>query len=98
MSTGSGYGLKISVQDRDKFFKKSYKQAVLHLEGQSQPIEINIDKPSFWDGNCRELVSKEIGQWLIKNKLSDWEIGQPPRLNMIFLGENNFQLKREREK
>ena len=92
--TGSGYGLKISIDDRDNYFKKSAKSVVLHLSGKSGTISVNTDKPSFWSPLCRELVSKDIGAWLIANKMGKWARGSPPKLTMVSLGNNVFRLKK----
>ena len=92
--TGAGYGLKISIPDRDKYFKKNSKSAVLHLAGNKLPISVNTDKPSFWSPVCRELISKDIGAWLIENKMGKWKTGSPPKLTMISLGKNKFRLKK----
>jgi len=92
--TGSGYGLKISIDDRDTYFKKSAKSVVLHLSGQTGTISVNTDKSSFWSPICRELVSKDIGAWLIANKMGKWARWSPPKLTMISLGNNEFRLKK----
>jgi len=92
--TGSGYGLKISINDRDNYFKKSKKSAILHLSGKSGTISINTDKPSFWSPICRELISKDVGEWLISNKLGKWSKGNPPKLTLVSLGNNEFRLKK----
>lgn len=91
--TGSGYGLKISISDRDKYFKKNSKSTILHLAGHKPPISVNTDKQSFWSPICRELISKDIGAWLIENKMGTWKAGYPPKLTMIPLGKNEFRLK-----
>ena len=92
--SGAGYGLKISVTDRDNYFKKTTKSAILYLEGQKNAISVNTDKPSFWNPVCRELISKDIGVWLIENKMAKWKAGHPPKFSMISKGKNQFLLKK----
>jgi hypothetical protein len=46
-TNGNGYGLKIISQDRDAFFRRELKTIWLELVGESEPVEINIDKDSF---------------------------------------------------
>jgi len=92
--TGSGYGLKLSIVDRDHYFKKSNKFAVLHLSGQTGTISVNTDKHSFWSPVCRELISKDIGAWLITNNMGKWTKGKPPKITMIPLGNQEFRLKK----
>ena len=92
--TGAGYGLKIKKEDRDSYFKKKYKNVFMSLEGYSHQISINVDKPSFWGNACRELISKDIGLWFIKNKKNSWSKGKPPKFQATHLGENKFRLKK----
>jgi hypothetical protein len=94
MSTGAGYGIKIPLNDRDKYFKKDWKGVIIYLGNMENLIRVNIDKPSFWGNSCRELISVEIGKWLIENKLAPWGKGHPPKLQLIYLGfpDKNFFL------
>ena len=76
---GAGYGLKIRVADRDKFFDKSWQTVTLRLaaQGSSRIAEVNCAKASFWNGTCRELIGKEIGRWFIDNGFAPWQKGTP---------------------
>lgn len=91
---GSGYGLKVSIADRDEFFKPEWKTILLELPGVDQPVEINIDKPSFWNETCRELISVEIGKWLRRNGLAPWPMGNPPFLVLEPVAENRFRVEK----
>lgn len=86
--------MKIQIQDRDRNFHRSWKSVRLELKGYSQEVEIiNMDKPSFWVPKCRELISKNIGIWLIENNFAPWLRGKPPKINLEPQGENQFLLK-----
>ena len=63
---GNGYGFKVSIQDRDEFFKIEWSRVVVILPDGSE-IKVNTAKDSFWNATCRELISREIGRWLIDN-------------------------------
>jgi hypothetical protein len=91
--SGAGYGLKLQVQDRDRYFLRSWKSVWLELEGYSQVVEVNVDKPSFWGPDCRELISKHIGIWLIENNLAPWPKRKPPKLVLNHIAENRFTVK-----
>jgi hypothetical protein len=91
---GNGYGVKIDAYDRDTNFKREWKTIFIDLEGESLPIEINIDKPSFWNDTCRELISVKIGKWLIKTGLAPWENRKPPQLALLQTQDNRFRLTR----
>ena len=90
--SGTGYGLKIRIKDRDVFFKKSNKQIRLKLEESNQEILVNTNKPSFWNPVCRELISKDIGKWLRKNRKSSWKKGHPPKIKMKYLGGDKYKV------
>ena len=90
--SGAGYGLKISVQDRDIFFKKSHKKIRLKLQGSNQEVVINTDKASFWGPVCRELINKDIGKWLHENRISSWKKGHPPKLKIKYLEGSKYKV------
>lgn len=90
---GNGYGLKITTHDRDASFRREWKTIWLELAGESDPVEINIDKDSFWNNTCRELISVRIGRWLIKNRLAPWRKGYPPVLTIVQVEGKQFKLE-----
>lgn len=91
-ATGAGYGLKISIKDRDRCFRREWGTVLLELPGRDDPVEINIDKDSFWAPTCPELISKEIGLWLRANGYAPWPTGRPPRFPLDSLGGGRFEL------
>jgi hypothetical protein len=93
LASSAGYGLKLQARDRDRYFQRSWKSVWLQLEGYSQDVEVNVNKPSFWGPNCRELISKHIGIWLIDNSLAPWPKRKPPKLIMEPIQGNNFSVR-----
>lgn len=89
---GSGYGIKINAKDRDEYFKRDWGNVILELAGEANAIIVNIDKPSFWDTTCRELIDKDLGVWLIKNRKAPWTKGYPPKMMMKHIGNNRFRV------
>lgn len=89
--TGAGYGLKISVEDRDRHFDR-HRQTVRIRFPDGSDCAVNVAKSSFWNDTCRELISKEIGLWLIASGNAPWPKGHPPVLKLT---PNNdyFELK-----
>ena len=81
--SGAGYGLKLTAQDRDTFLRPDHKTVTLFLEGEQEPIEVVTGKASMWHGTCRELLKKEIGQWLLRAKLAPWPKGRPPSIVLL---------------
>ena len=91
--TGAGYGLKISRDDRDAFFAKEWNTVFLEIPTFKE-IFINVNKASFWDKRCRELISKEVGLFFIETGLTPWPKNSPPRLVLTPISENRFILSR----
>ena len=92
--SGAGYGIKVTAEDRNEFFKREPQTVNLKLEGVDAPVSVNTHKVSFWDETCGELISKEIGKWLRENGLAPWPKGVPPKLRMEPLSEGVFFLRR----
>jgi hypothetical protein len=91
--TGAGYGLKVSIRDRNKHFVDSWHTVFVLLPGTKHEIEINIAKDSFWNGTCRELIHKEIGRWLIKHGFAPWPPYKPPKFDLIPIRDRHFELR-----
>jgi hypothetical protein len=87
--SGAGYGLKISRQDRDRFFDQKWPAIVLHLPEQD-PVRVPLSE-SFWR-SCTELRSAAVGRWLILNGLAPWPRGNPPVLTLQHAGERAFRV------
>lgn len=88
---GAGYGLKVSVEERDAHFQPDWDVILLELDDEPQPVEVHIDKTSFWSEACRELTHIKIGRWLRSQGLAPWPKGNPPKFILEPLGENRFK-------
>jgi len=86
--TGAGYGIRISVKDRNQYFRPEWESVIIVLD--DREVEVNLSK-SFWS-KCPELRKKEIGEWLIKNGLGRWPKGNPPKLKLEPIGDRKFRL------
>jgi hypothetical protein len=90
--SGAGYGFKMSEGDRDTYLNREWGAVELHLGG-AEPARVNIDKASLWGNSCRELISREIGQWLINRGLAPWPNGSPPKFRLVPKGERAFEVQ-----
>ena len=88
---GLSFGLKVTANDRDRHFRRIWKSVFIRLPN-GLDIEVNIDKASFWNNTCRELISKEIGDWLHEYGHAPWPLGKPPTFELYSQGERNFIL------
>lgn len=86
--SGAGYGIRISPKDRNNHFKKCWKTATIILP-KNKSVIVNVQKKSFWAPSCRELISKEIGAWFIKNKKAPWCHRCPPKFYLVQKGRSS---------
>ena len=92
-ASGAGYGIKITMQDREQFFNRSWQSVMLHLNDYSIPIEVNVAKASFWNKTCGELIKKDIGIWLIQNDCALGTLGWPFEIKMTVIGVRRFKIE-----
>jgi hypothetical protein len=92
-ASGAGYGLKMSAADRDAHIRREWGVVELYLPGRAEPARVNVNKESLWSGNCRELISREIGMWLIKNRMAPWPNGNPPKFELVARAARAFDVR-----
>lgn len=89
--SGAGYGIRISRQDRDQYFRREWTSVTIELED-DEVVEIEIPlSESFWR-NCTELRGAEIGRWMLRQGFAPWPEGNPPKFELISLGKGRFRL------
>ena len=93
--TGTGYGLRVVAEDRDRFFEREWHTVALRLVGTRtrRIAEANVAKASFWGPKCQELIKQEIGQWLIENGYRRWTHGASPRFRMVPVADREFEVR-----
>ena len=93
--TGAGYGLKMSADNRDKYFDRDWDTVTLRLiaDRTSRIAEANVAKDSFWGPHCRELLKLEIGQWLIENGFRRWTPNAPSLFRMVRVAGREFEVR-----
>jgi hypothetical protein len=87
----NGYGLKLSKSDRDRYFNRRQRFVTLSLPTGEHAIA-NIDKPSFWNDTCRELICSAIGHWFLSEGIAPWPHGHPSQIALILKGEGEFEV------
>ena len=93
LSSGAGYGIRVSPDDRDLHFSRNWEHAEVDL-GDSGHATIRLSE-SFW-ARCTELRSAEVGRWLLDQRLAPWPKGNPPSLALDHVGGNKFRLSKSR--
>ncbi|GKX50631.1 hypothetical protein [Budvicia aquatica] len=90
-----GYGLKIlRPEDIDKYFIRSWQTVTIIFPKKTGITDTtaNIDKNSFWNGKCKELISSGIKQWLQHNNYAEWPHGKPYQFRLTPVEDRVFQL------
>lgn len=85
----TGYGIKIDLKDRARYFDKAWESVEVDMDGDTTttvPLT-----PSFWR-SCPELRSPEIGRWLLEQGAAPWH-GDPPSLAVTPDGEQRFTVR-----
>ena len=89
-ASGAGYGLKVSVADRDRYFGRDWSAITLEIPGR---VAVSVPvAESFWR-RCSELRSAELGRWLRDEGLAPWTKGQPPVLQLEKVEDNRFRVR-----
>lgn len=92
----SGYGFKITQSDREAYFDPQWKEVWIELPTRTEIkiIRCNINKKSFWNDTCRELISKDIRDWLMEMDLADWRKKgiKPPKFEVQQHDKNHFRV------
>jgi hypothetical protein len=93
-SSGAGYGLRVSPDDRDQHFSISWDYVIIDLGAHGTTV-VRLSQ-SFWS-RCTELRSAAVGRWLLERHLAPWPTGAPPRLELHHRDGNCFRLSEARE-
>jgi hypothetical protein len=95
--SGGGYGIKIKIGDRDEFFRREWGNVQLIIPGIDIPVSVNIDKDSFWNDTCHELISTHLGRWMLSEGLAPWRKGHPPRIVLRRIAPAVFEVHSDKE-
>ena len=92
--TGAGYGLKVSAEDRDQHFSKSWQSVYIELPTNCGTItaEANIAKKTFWGPDCREMIDGDIGRWLRGQGYAPWPKDTPPNFEVQPIASRRFRV------
>lgn len=67
--SGAGYGIRISREDRDRYFAEEWPDVEIVLPS-GLTATVNLSK-SFWK-RCSELRSAEIGRYMMSTGFAPW--------------------------
>jgi hypothetical protein len=91
--TNAGYGFRVSPADRDQHFNRKWLAVDIDLPHGDAfiTVRVNVDGLAFW-GNCCELRSTEIRQWLYLKRYAPWPVRTPPKFEVEYLRAQHFRL------
>jgi hypothetical protein len=92
-ATGGGYGFLLRGDERDQDLQRGWGTIRILLEEPDRWAEANIDKDSFWNRDIAELISQDIGIWLLERGLAPWKSGTPPVFELEHMDGNRFRLR-----
>ena len=93
-AAGVSYGFKVHLSDRPKF-NRAWQTVRITLVPPVSGIDVvvNIEKDSFWNGTCMELISTDIREWLYHNGLTAWPKGKPHRFKVDVVGRGHYRVQ-----
>ena len=86
----STYGRRILEGDVSLYFRPEWEQVTVYLPDVTDPVVVALTA-SFWEGSP-ELRSPAIKMFFARYGLAPWEKKQPPKLELVPLGEGVFRL------
>jgi hypothetical protein len=85
---GGTFGIRVGKANVHKYFQRNWASIVVIIDGKTHVF--NLSK-AFWT-NCPEIRSKTIGVWLHKYRLDCWPKWNPPKVKLVLLRSNKFNL------
>jgi hypothetical protein len=85
------YGIRVGVPNRDEFFEKSWTEIEVEIDGQFHCFALTA---GFWH-HCpefRDSGAPVIRDWLRRHRSLTWPPRQPPKAQLVPLGNRRFRL------
>ncbi len=87
--TGSGYGIRVTYQDRDRYFQKEWDSVEVALNS-GKIVELSLPE-TFWT-TCPELKNVFIGRWMLEMGVAPWAKSKPPKFDLEPVEDRRFKL------
>jgi hypothetical protein len=91
MSSGPGYGIRISKADRNRYFVPGWDRVELEFPS-GQRVKVSLTR-SFWkpEKACAELRSAAVGRWMIEQGVAPWPKGLSATADVGAIGSDVFR-------
>lgn len=86
---GGTFGIRVKTSDRVSHFKTSWTDVEIEIGGVPTKFDIHA---TFWT-TCPEFRGKPFTNWFASKGLLSWAKGKPPKLDLIPIGGNKFELQ-----
>jgi hypothetical protein len=95
--TGAGNGFVVEAADRDQYFKREWRSVAIELpyENGHRRAAVSVDKNAFWNVTCRELISRDIGLWLLAQQHAPWQRRYHPKFEVEPRGDSCFRVRKQ---
>lgn len=90
--SGNQYGIRVGYPNRNQFFDPLWKSIEVEMDGRFYQFHLT---PGFWN-HCPEFRDRGtpvIRDWLRRHHTLNWDLGKPPRFELIPLGDGQFRLE-----
>jgi len=84
------YGLRVLEADVSLYFRPEWPSVSIYLPEEREVAVVPLTA-SFWEGSP-ELRSPRIKSFLFRHEVAPWEKKQPPKFELVPLGEGVFRL------
>lgn len=85
------FGVDVGKANRKAHFSNFWSTVTLIIDGTEHEASL---APNFWT-TCPEIRCQGLNQWIKDKALTTWPPGNRPKLNLMPLGENRFELSRQ---
>ncbi len=85
------YGIRVGKANRGKYFDPDWKFIEVEIDGRFHRFELTA---GFWK-DCPEFRDRGkpiIRKWLQRNRSLKWPSRQPPKVELVPLGNGKFRL------
>ena len=77
-----------------RHFRREWGTVIIELPHDTSyiPVEVNVNKASFWTETCGEVIDQQIGQWMKGTIGLPWPSRKPWKFEAAKIGERRFRI------
>lgn len=89
---GNTYGIRVGYPNRREYFDPSWTEIEVEIDGRGHHFNLT---PGFWN-HCPEFRDRGVPvicEWLRRHHTIAWSRGNPPRFELVPLGNGRFRVE-----